>query len=106
VTELELHRQVVMLAARHDVQLHHAHHPVRDRPGFPDLVLLGTAAAAFRELKSERGRLSPEQQQMGARSAAAGLDFDVWRPSDLENGRIELEIAALSGKRPWTRSPR
>lgn len=102
MTEAELLRRVDQLCRRHDVDMHHSHDPLRDRRGFPDCVLLGTRAAAFRELKSESGRVSPEQRQTGARITAAGLDWAVWRPADLESGRIEIELAMLSGRRPWT----
>lgn len=102
MTEAELLRQVELLCRRHDVQCHHGYQPLRDRPGFPDCSLLGTRAAAFRELKTDRGKLRLAQQQTGERMRACGLDWDLWRPADLSSGRIELEIASLSGKAPWT----
>lgn len=106
MNEAELLRTVIQLCRRHDVELHHGYQPERDRPGFPDCAMLGTRAAAFRELKSQTGRLLPAQLQTAERMTACGLDFDVWRPADLESGRIELEIAGLSGRQPWTRPQR
>jgi hypothetical protein len=70
--------------------------------GFPDLVLIkplaghrhaGSPAAdrvLFRELKTDTGRLSPEQREVLEQLAAAGANVDVWRPADL--GRIEQEL--------------
>lgn len=102
MTELELQRQVQVLCRRYDVDLDHRHQPLQDRPGWPDCSLLGTRAAAFRELKTRTGKLSPAQQRTGARMQACGLDWSVWRPADLESGRIEAEISALSGRKPWS----
>jgi hypothetical protein len=51
--------------------------------GFPDLVLAKPGRAVlFRELKSEKGRLSPEQVVWGDVLEHAGADWAVWRPSD------------------------
>jgi hypothetical protein len=64
--------------------------------GFPDLFLCGTKRAAFRELKSQwRGRMSSEQTDWRYRLQAAGQDWDLWRPSDLESGRIDRELDGL-----------
>ena len=64
--------------------------------GFPDLVLLHqtTGRLLFVELKSEKGRLRPEQVVwlglLGHRHEAL-----VWRPADLTSGDIE---AVLTGE--------
>lgn len=75
-------------------------HPYDSRrcvPGFPDLVLVGSDGAAFRELKTESGTLRPERRDWGRALRAAGHDWDVWRPSDLASGRVAVELAALMG---------
>ena len=51
-------------------------------PGWPDLVLLRGDRALFRELKTNQGKLTPEQTETLERLTAAGLDAGVWRPSD------------------------
>jgi hypothetical protein len=101
VTETELLRAVRQLSARYDVVCDHRNQPLHDLPGWPDCSLLGTAAAAFRELKGPRGVVSPAQQSTGQRMLQAGLYLSVWWPRDYESGRVEREIAALSGKTPW-----
>lgn len=55
-----------------------------DGAGFPDLVLVHPVkrAVLYRELKSERGRLTFEQHEWGRTLTAAGADYGVWRPSD------------------------
>ncbi len=80
------------------VRYYHPYDSRRTVPGFPDLVLVGTHALAFRELKSESGTLRPEQREWGYALRAIGHDWDVWRPSDLDSGRIAGELAALMGE--------
>ena len=47
--------------------------------GFPDLTLARRGVVIFRELKSNTGRLSPEQEAWGAELGDA---WGVWRPRD------------------------
>ena len=71
-----------------------------DGAGWPDLVLVhpGSGRILFRELKSEKGRLADNQVEWGRDLEAAGCDWDVWRPKDLN------EIAVtLSGGRATTK---
>lgn len=68
-----------------------------DGTGYPDLTIVGPTGVLFRELKSERGVLRPEQKTWIARLSVAGADVDVWRPRDLASGRIETELRALRG---------
>jgi hypothetical protein len=63
-----------------------------DGKGFPDLVIAGGSEVIFPELKSDTGRLSPEQKLW---QAALGSRFRVWRPADLQSGRIESELRAI-----------
>lgn len=59
--------------------------------GFPDLVLVHPRGGVlFRELKSEKGRLSPEQVQWSVCLELAGANYAVWRPSDWPAVQIEL----------------
>lgn len=70
-----------------------------DGTGFLDLVLAGLGGVKFRELKSDTGRLSPEQKVWMVRLDAAGADVGVWRPADLRSGRIEAEMRSISKPR-------
>jgi len=60
--------------------------------GFPDLLVVTPTRILYRELKRELGKLSPEQEAWRDRIRRAGGDWDVWRPSDLRAGRIEVEL--------------
>jgi hypothetical protein len=68
--------------------------------GYPDLTLVGPGGIAFRELKSERGRPTREQLDWGQALTAAGQDFRIWRPGDLQAGTIEIELRLLSRQPP------
>ena len=58
--------------------------PLTGDKGFPDLVLAHmTRGVIFVELKSETGRLSPEQKQW-ATALQKWAAYYVWRPADLD----------------------
>ncbi len=61
--------------------------------GFPDLVLCRPPRLIFAELKSEKGRVSADQQEWLEALRACGVEVYVWRPSDLERA-----TAILSGE--------
>ena len=53
----------------------------------------------FRELKTQRGKVTPEQRAWLDVLTLAEQNADVWRPADLLSGRIARELAALAGLR-------
>ncbi len=56
-----------------------------DGAGFPDLVLCRGPCLVFAELKSEDGKLRPEQREwLEALSRCRGVEARLWRPSDFE----------------------
>lgn len=70
----------------------HPRFSVGSEAGWPDLVLirLRDQRVLFRELKSDRGRVSPRQTAVIGLLRAVGLDAGVWRPSDLDRIGEEL----------------
>ena len=62
-----------------------------DGKGFPDLVLVCDYRLAFVELKSEKGRLRPEQK-MWLEALGGRVDAMVWRPADWLDGTIETYL--------------
>lgn len=55
--------------------------------GWPDLTLWSPrhGRVVFAELKSDTGRVEPEQEDVLASLRAAGAEAYVWRPADLED---------------------
>ena len=72
-----------------------------DGAGFPDLVLARAGCILFVELKTDRGRLTPNQEawrdvlELAAFEAPAVLAVYVWRPRDWPE--IEVELGARRG---------
>jgi len=66
--------------------------------GWPDLVLVrevneSQARLIFVELKSEKGKVGPEQEEAHRLLRLTGHAVYVWRPSDLLSGRVEEVLA-------------
>ncbi len=62
-------------------------------PGFPDLFCLHFEAGrvAALELKQEKGKVSPAQQEVGACLRMAGLPWYVVRPSTWPDVKAEID---------------
>jgi hypothetical protein len=90
-------QQVVDLARLLGWSVYRTWLAVRSPAGFPDLVLAKPdRPLVLAELKSERGRLSPAQEQwLEVLRQVPGICVFVWRPSDwdaivetLQGGRV------------------
>ena len=67
------------------------------RKGWPDLAIAGDAAWLFREAKTAGGKLTRDQRRIGWTMRAAGFNWAVWRPADVDSGRVRAELRALAG---------
>jgi hypothetical protein len=67
--------------------------------GWPDWTIRGPRGVVVRELKSQRGRVTPEQREWLDALAAAGMNVGVWRPASLLSGAIAAELAGISAWR-------
>lgn len=65
-----------------------------DGKGFPDLVLVRGGHLLFVELKTDTGRLSPEQQDWLLLLTRAGARTFVWRPGHWLAGEVEKTLRA------------
>lgn len=74
--------KVVAEARRQGWRWYHTHRSDRSPAGFPDLCLVRPPRLLFAELKTERGKPTPEQSAWLADLAAAGQECHLWRPSD------------------------
>lgn len=117
-SEAAFQRQVLNLAEFYGWRSYHTHDSRRSQPGFPDLVLVRGVELIFAELKTEKGRVRPEQaewiqaltevavcvrQSIGPvpevpHPTVPCIDVYLWRPSDfdqinarLARGRTQLQ---------------
>lgn len=99
IPEADLQAEVTRLCA--DLGLYHFHprHSACSEPGWPDSVIVGRKVI-YRELKSEIGRLTPEQAELGQQLKRAGQNWRVWRPSDWLSGQIRNELTELADTAP------
>lgn len=92
MSEKEFQGHVLDLARHHGWLCYHTFDSRRSQPGFPDLVMVRADRLLFAELKTEKGKLSAEQdnwinvlREFGNDVVANSHHFYpfVWRPSDL-----------------------
>ena len=91
MTEKQLQASVEELARLLGWLVYHTYDSRRSAPGFPDLVMARDRdrRLIFAELKRERGRCTPDQEDWHNVINMAGTPAYVWRPSDWLSGRIE-----------------
>jgi hypothetical protein len=101
MSEKQFQAVVVASAQRHGWLIYHTYDSRRSAPGYPDLHLVHVAGhrTIFRELKTETGRLSPDQRVWLDALTAVGADADVWRPTDWFTGRIGDYLATPNRER-------
>lgn len=88
-TEAGFQRWCLDLALTLGWRVYHTHDSRRSEPGFPDLVLV-RERVLFREVKTQQGRMRPEQQTWLDLLTKAGADAKVWRPADRRSILEEL----------------
>lgn len=95
-SEEQLQNHVILTAQALGWIHYHTHDSRRSPAGFPDLVLVHPEKkiCLVRELKSEKGRFRPKQQDWLVGLVSAGIEADVWRPSDVVSQRVQLELSA------------
>lgn len=86
-SEREFQREVIKRAGLFGWLVYHTRNSRGSNPGFPDLVLVhrGKRKVIFAELKTEKGKLSKEQQEwIDALMLSSGDVVEVWRPSMMD----------------------
>lgn len=109
MTEKQLSQAIVDAAGLLGWLVYRTHDSRRSPAGFPDLVLVKPPRIVFAELKTETGRLQPDQVKwLAGLSAIAGDVADLtvgglpaivvalWRPSDLDRALALLRGAEAS----------
>ncbi|MDP9476328.1 MAG: VRR-NUC domain-containing protein [Actinomycetota bacterium] len=91
LSEKAFQAQVVALARMQGWRVYHAHDSRRSEPGFPDLCMVRSPRVVYAELKTETGKLSPDQVcWLEELKACPGVETFVWRPSDWDEAREAL----------------
>jgi len=81
MTEKEFLQQVRDLAKLCGWLTYHTYDSRRSPEGFPDLVLVRGNQIVFTELKSEKGKLRPEQRMwLDALEKVCNVEVYLWRP--------------------------
>jgi hypothetical protein len=93
-SEAQFQASVMQLATMYGWEWLHIQKAMNDRayhrtpaigslgPGWPDLVLLKGNRLIFAELKSEKGKVTPNQRGVLGMLSATGHQVFLWRPSD------------------------
>ncbi len=85
ITEHEFLRQLSELARLYRWRVYHPWLSIRSERGWPDLALCRPPRLILAELKSERGKATPPQEEWLALLAACpGVEVYLWRPSDFD----------------------
>ncbi len=82
VSEAEWQRTVRRWAKDLGWTVYHTQYSIGADRGFPDLVLIRPPKLIFAELKSNKGKMRPEQEDWLNNLRACGLPAYIWRPSD------------------------
>ena len=95
MTERSLQASIIEICRLYGIAWYHTFDSRRSARGWPDLAMCGEHGFITRELKSDRGSLTPEQERWADRLRQAGISWAVWRPDDLRSGRIQQELLGI-----------
>ena len=85
VSERDLREQIRDLCKFFGWRMYFSWTSLHSPGGFPDLVLVRDSVILAVELKSEKGKLTPEQEEWLLALSKAGVKTFIWRPSDWDN---------------------
>lgn len=86
MSEKEFQTRIVEAAKLYGWMVYHTFDSRRSDPGFPDLVLVQNRVCLFIELKSEKGRVQPEQQEWrDALDQVRKVEANICWPKDEDN---------------------
>ena len=95
MTESDLLSAVRQLARLTGWRCYHTRYSLGSDPGFPDLVMVRLGRLVIAELKSDRGKLTPAQQEwlddlaeVEGRTGGV-VEVHLWTPEDWLGGAIE-----------------
>jgi len=85
IREKDLREQIRDLCKLYGFKFYFTWSSIHSPRGLPDLVLCKPPRLIFAELKTEKGIVSPHQQEwLDALAQCLGVEVYLWRPSDIE----------------------
>jgi len=86
VTEADLREQIRTLCKLYGWKMYFSWTSIHSPRGFPDLVLANPEQkrVIFAELKTEKSKLTPQQEEWLDTLDACGAEVYLWRPGDIE----------------------
>lgn len=84
ISEKNFEQLVKEVARVNNWLYYHTYRSIHSVPGFPDCVFVRGKRTVYAELKTEKGKVTPSQQQWLDALADAGNEVYLWRPSDFE----------------------
>ena len=90
VTEKQWQAQIVAWAKRAGWRSYHVWNAMHSTSGFPDMVLVRPPHIIYAELKTERGKVTADQEAWIDALRRCGQQVYVWRPSDEDSVRKVL----------------
>lgn len=96
LTEAQFQRRVTDYCNLRGLRWHHEQDSRRSKAGYPDLTIAGPKGVVWLELKTEKGRVKPEQQAWIDTLRAAGCDALIVRPQHWDD--VKALLGALAGR--------
>jgi glycine/D-amino acid oxidase-like deaminating enzyme len=82
LTEADWQELVVQYARLQGWWCFHPYDSRKSQAGWPDLVLMRPPELVIVELKSQRGKVTQEQERVLAMLDECGVEAHLWRPAD------------------------
>lgn len=96
LTEAAYQRRITDLANLLGLRWHHETDSRRSKAGYPDLTIAGPCGVAWLEVKTDTGRIKPEQQAWLDTLADAGQVALIVRPRHWDD--VKALLGALAGR--------
>ena len=85
LTEKQWLRQVTDLARLYRWHVYHPWLSIRSERGWPDVAMVRPPRLILAELRTDRGKVTPHQQEwLDLLGACPGVETHLWRPSDFD----------------------
>ena len=91
ISEKDFRKQVIDLLKTFHWRYYFTWNSIHSPAGFPDIVAARLSRLIFAELKSDKGKVTPEQQEwLDLLEGTGKVEVFVWRPTDFEKIVEEL----------------